>query len=66
MEKTYTQSCDFEIVIKGTYSCGNMYEEALEDYPINEDNIWEFVGDNFPDFYQNAEIKITNRKTIEE
>lgn len=63
--KTYTMSCDFEIVIKGKYSICNMWEEEIET-PLSEDEILDYVRENIMDFYKDAQIKISNRKTEEE
>lgn len=64
MEKTYTESCDFKIIIEGHYICGNLFEEEL--CQINTDNIWDYVASNITDFYRGANIKIFNERTEEE
>lgn len=67
MGKTYTQEVHFKIVIEGDYSCCNLWEEDLyenaEDY---HDCVLDYVGDNIIDYFHNANIKLTNLKTIEE
>lgn len=65
MKTTYTMSCDFEIIIKGKYSVGNMWEDEIES-PLSEDDVWTYVGENIADFYKDAQIKISNRKTEKE
>ena len=67
MEKTYTQEVHFKIVIEGDYACCNLWEEELlekaEDF---HDGVLEYVGDNIIDYFDNANIKLTNLKTIKE
>lgn len=65
MEKTYTMSCDFELTIHGKYSVGEMWEEDIES-PLSRDDIWNYIASNITDFYESAELKISNRKTEEE
>ena len=65
MDKTFTMSCDFEIVIRGNYSICDMWEEDLET-PITKDDVWFYVTNNITDFYTNAQINISNEKIEEE
>lgn len=65
METTYTMSCDFEITIKGKCSISNLWEDEIES-PLSKDDIWNYIGENIADFYKDAQIKISNRKTEKE
>ena len=67
MEKTYTQSVHYKIVIEGEYSCSNLWEEDLyEDVEEAHDNVWEHVASNIIDYYLTADIELSNLKTTEE
>ena len=67
MEKTYTQSVHYKIVIEGDYSCSNLWEEDLyEDAEEAHDNVWEHVASNIIDHYLTADIKLSDLKTMEE
>lgn len=65
METTYTMSCDFEITIKGKCSIINLWEDEIES-PLSKDDIWFYVSGNIANFYKDAQIKISNRKTEKE
>ena len=67
MEKTYTQSVHYKIVIEGDYSCDNLWEEDLyEDVEEAHDNVWEYVASNIIDYYHTADIELSDLKTMEE
>ena len=67
MEKTYTQSVHYKIVIEGDYSCSNLWEEDLyEDAEEAHDNVWEHVAGHIVDHYHTADIELSNLKTMEE
>lgn len=63
-EKTFTESCDFELVIRGHYSTSNLWAEELGN--INKDILWDYISNNICNFYKNAEITISNIETEEE
>ena len=63
-EKTFTESCDVELIIKGKYSTGNLWEEDLGQ--MNKDIIWDYISNNICDFYEDAKIIISNEKIEEE
>ena len=61
MEKTYTQSVHYKIVIEGDYSCSNLWEEDLyEDVEEAHDNVWEYVASNIIDYYHTADIELSD------
>lgn len=64
MEKTFTESCDFELVIRGNYSTSNLW--AIELGKINKDVIWDYISNNICDFYKDAKITISNENIKEE
>lgn len=67
MERTYTQSVHYKIVIEGDYSCGNLWEEDLyEDAEEAHDNVWEHVAGHIIDYYHTADIELSDLKTTEE
>lgn len=67
MERTYTQSVHYKIVIEGDYSCANLWEEDLyEDAEEAHDNVWEHVASNIIDHYLTADIELSDLKTTEE
>ena len=67
MEKTYTQSVHYKIVIEGDYSCSNLWEEDLyEDVKEAHDNVWEYVASNIIDYYHTADIELSDLKTTED
>lgn len=63
-EKTFTESCDFEFVIRGHYSTGNLWAEELGN--INKDILWDYISNNICDFYKDVEITISNVEVEEE
>ena len=67
MEKTYTQSVHYKIIIEGDYSCSNLWEEDLYEYAEEaHDNVWEHVAGHIIDYYLTADIELSNLKTAEE
>ena len=67
MEKTYTQSVHYKITLKGDYSCGDLWEEDInEDVEEAHDNVWEYVASNIIDYYHTADIELSDLKTMEE
>ena len=67
MQKTYTQSVHYKIVIEGDYSCGNIWEEELyQEADDAHDNVLEHIVDNITDYFHNANITLDNLRTIEE
>ena len=66
MEKTYTQTVHYHIVIEGEYSVCNLLEEELhntaEETP---DLVWNYVADNICDYYP-PKITLSNLRTEEE
>lgn len=67
MERTYTQSVHYKIVIEGDYSCSNLWEEDLyEDAEEAYDNVWEHVAGHIIDYYHTAGIELSDLKTTEE
>lgn len=66
MQKTYTQSVHFKITIEGDYSCCNLWDEDLcQDADEFHDAVLNHVGDNIVDYFHNANIVLTDLKTIE-
>ena len=67
MERTYTQSVHYKIVIEGDYSCANLWEEDLyEDAEEAHDNVWEHVAGHIIDYYLMADIELSDLKTMED
>lgn len=66
-EKTYTQSVHFRIIIEGDYSCGNSFDEELcQSADEFHDIVLDHVGDNIIHYFSNADVTLTDLKTIEE
>ena len=67
MERTYTQSVHYKIVIEGEYSCSNLWKEDLyEEAEEAHDNVWEHVAGHIIDYYHTADIELSDLKTTEE
>lgn len=65
-EKTYTQSVHFKIIIEGNYSCGSLWDEdLLQDADEFHDIVLDHVGDNIIHYFHNANIELTDLKTVE-
>lgn len=67
MEKSYTQTVHFKIVLEGDYSCGNLWEEELyQEAHEARDNVLEHIADNIIDYFHNIDVALDNLRTIEE
>ena len=64
MRKTYTKKCDFEIVIKGNWSVGYLWENELK--LSHKEDIFEYVMNHLEEYSENIEVRILNTKIIEE
>lgn len=63
-KKTYSMSCDFEIIIRGKYSDERCSEVELD--KMCPDVIWCYVAENISHFCRDAEIDIFNERIKEE
>lgn len=67
MEKTYTQTVHYKIVLEGDYSCCNLWEEELyQKVEEAHDNVLDHIADNIIDYFHNANITLNNLRTIED
>lgn len=67
MEKTYTQTVHYKIVLEGDYSCCNLWEEELyQKAEEAHDNVLDHIADNIEDYFHNVNIVLDNLRTIEE
>ena len=67
MEKTFTQSVHYKIIIEGDYSCCNLWDEDLyQDANDFHDNVLDYVADNIVDYFHHANIILTDLKTVED
>ena len=66
MNKTYTQTVHYRIVLEGDYSICNLYEEELRNSAEEmHDLIWEYVAGSIADYYP-PDMSLSNLTTEEE
>lgn len=66
MEKTYTQTVHYRIVLEGDYSICNLFEEELcNSAEEMHDLVWEYVAENLVDCYP-PDMTLDNLTTEEE